>query len=80
MQCYHTILDALQAALFALQAKHTALKEQEDAGLVAFFPVMSSDNNTWDAVTAISRIQPSIRPTSKAKIEEAKVIAEFPAI
>ncbi|CAL8464970.1 g4505 [Coccomyxa elongata] len=57
-----------------LQAKHTALKEQEDAGLVAFFPVMSSDNNTWDAVTAISRIQPSIRPTSKAKIEEAKAL------
>lgn len=55
-----------------VQAKHAALKEQEDAGLVAFFPVMSSDHNTWDAVTAIGRIQPSIRPTSRAKIEEAK--------
>jgi BioD-like phosphotransacetylase family protein len=57
----------------AAQAKHSALKDQEDAGLVAFFPVMSSDCNTWDAVTAVSRIQPSIRPTSKAKIQEAKV-------
>lgn len=59
---------------FAVQAKHATLKDQEDAGLVAFFPVLSTDNNTWDAVTAASRIQPSIRPTSKAKIQEAKVL------
>ncbi|BDA50565.1 phosphate acetyltransferase [Coccomyxa sp. Obi] len=57
-----------------LQAKHMVSKEQEDAGLVPFFPVMSTDNCTWDAVTAISSIQPSIRPTSKAKIEEAKAL------
>lgn len=57
-----------------MQAKHATLKDQEDAGLVAIFPVLSTDNNTWDAVTAASRIQPSIRPTSKAKIQEAKVL------
>ena len=34
---------------------------------------MSTDHNTYDAVTAIAKIQPSIRPTSKAKIQEAKV-------
>ena len=62
----------------AVQAKHAALKDQEDAGLVAFFPVMLTDNNTWDAVTAVSRIQPSIRPTSKVKIQEAKVCHRDP--
>ena len=35
---------------------------------------MSTKFGTWDTITAIDRIQPSIRPTSAAKIKEAKVL------
>ena len=54
------------------QAMHAAHMEAAE-GVGATFPVMSTNHNTYDAVTAIAKIQPSIRPTSKAKIHEAKV-------
>ena len=38
---------------------------------------MATKHNTWEAVTAIDRIQPSIRPTSAAKIKASKVQFAF---
>lgn len=60
--------------VFMLQAKHAAQRSREAEGVVTFFPVMACDQSTWDTITAINRIQPSMRPTSKAKIQKAKVL------
>ncbi|CAK0787083.1 hypothetical protein CVIRNUC_010299 [Coccomyxa viridis] len=59
----------VQHILDAKRAPHAAI---EDTGFTAAFPVMSTKFGTWDTITAIDRIQPSIRPTSVAKIKEAK--------
>jgi hypothetical protein len=53
------------------QAKQEARKAAEGVG--ADFPVFWTDSSAWEAVTAIDQIQPSVRPTSQAKIQEAKV-------
>jgi BioD-like phosphotransacetylase family protein len=50
-----------------------AAHEEAAEGVGATFPVLTTALDTYDAVTAIAQIQPSIRPTSKAKIQEAKV-------
>ena len=56
-----------------MQAKRLPHAAVEQTGITAAFPVMSTKHNAWDTVTAISSIQPSIRPTSVAKIKESKV-------
>ena len=56
-----------------LQAKRAAHAAIEETGVTAAFPIMATKHNTWEAVTAIDRIQPSIRPTSAAKIKASKV-------
>ena len=56
-----------------------AAHEEAAEGVGATFPVLTTALDTYDAVTAIAQIQPSIRPTSKAKIQEAKVgLGQFP--
>ena len=58
---------------FGMQAKRAPHAAIEETGVTAAFPIMSTNYNTWDTVTAIARIQPSIRPTSAAKIKASKV-------
>ena len=56
-----------------MQAKRAPHAAIEEAGVTTAFPIMATKHNTWEAVTAIDRIQPSIRPTSAAKIKASKV-------
>ena len=71
--CHGLAVPALTACVCA-QAKRAPHAAIEDTGFTAAFPVMSTKFGTWDTITAIDRIQPSIRPTSVAKIKEAKVL------
>ena len=56
-----------------MQAKRAADAAIEETGITTAFPIMATRHNTWEAVTAIDRIQPSMRPTSAAKIKASKV-------
>ena len=68
------LLNAPQPSMRAfLQAKRLPHTAVEQTGITAAFPVMSTKHGAWETVTAIDRIQPSIRPTSAAKIKESKV-------